>query len=156
MLTKAMTVTALKVLTTFKVSICFIVNVSPWTMCWMGLRRMVAASEILSVGNGFKMFRPNAVAMSAAFLDMIPFKTFGRLAREKMVGQKRNAVDVNAAITLGIAIANEQHAAVRSTRINLRPETLFGGTLKGHLGLLLPGVAGGQVTLCRPFILGAF
>lgn len=102
----------------------------------VSLRCVEPSRDILGMTDQLKVFRPNAVAVSAAtFLDVIPLHPKGRPPYEKMVGTPVPAIREEETISIPVDEAKPEGAAIRSARVNTSPEALFGGKIGRHRNL---------------------
>ncbi len=115
-----------------------------------------AASTVLSVGDQLQVFRPDAVAVSAASLaDVIPDQPHWWLANEKVMRLYQFVFNPEAPVTAFIKSPEPQGTAVSPTWIDLRPKALFRGKLGKHREPILSGVTRPDVDASRPHFIGA-
>lgn len=91
-----------------------------------------SSPHILSMRDCLKVTWVNAVTVAADFFNVVPLKACGWLASNYVMSQYRLALNADTPITIGVAVANEKHAAISSAWIDLRPKALFEGSMNGH------------------------
>lgn len=109
----------------------------------MGLR---CATDVLLMRHQLKMLLPYAVLVGAAtFLNVIPLEASRRFTNEEVVSGRHLAIQVESPVTVAIVPSQPEGTAIGATRIDLRPEALFGSagvvaTMGTHLEPILSGV----------------
>ena len=124
-----------------------IVGMTLRAMSFLGFMRSgKAPASVNRSRHWFQMFRANTVVNAT---EMVVVQPWWRRTFQEVMGIGQSAIQPKATIALTVIGGEPQHAAIRSARINLRPEALFGSKFDGHRDLLSRGVTRPVVSASR-------